>query len=926
MNHSANGGPLNRKDTYRPVQIPGSISLLQQACELIVRHTGSTATYIATIEDTPTPRAHLAAVAGPSGAYAQALPVATSADEPGGNGLVGRVYRERAPLVSNDCLNDPRFAHMADALSGWNVLAAAGVPLFIDAQVRAVLVVGSDETEHYTRDLVPLLERIAEVLATGMDRAEEKVRRRRYQALYTVQSEVNALIARGPEPSDLFEQTCRIIAGASSALHAYVALFEPDPGDLRIVACAREHLDPELRRALMAIRFSTRADGPAGHGVASTAFREGHTVVAQDIDVSGNHSMRPGLLSRAGTRSLMGIPILVEGKPAATLILGSPERHFFDPALVEVGEQVGASLGVALQAHAQRESLRTMALTDALTGLPNRTLYEDRLRMAMAQTDRTGGQVALALIDLDNLKEVNARLGHAVGDAVIKDVARRLTQCLRRGDTLARLGGDEFVAVLRMNHTKPTMDGVLSRMLATAAEPQEHGPERVSVSASIGVALYPRDGQQPEELLRRADLALSRVKSEGGDSWGVFEQSLEEQLWRRHRLRERFPQALAQGEIVFHYQPIVELKSGRVAGAEALARWQDPERGLLAPDEWIALVEDSPALIRALGRHALHSAMNQLQVWGQAGRNLSLSVNIGVRHLLCPEFCDDVEEAVAIAPALAPNLVLEVTERALIDDFGKVATVLSACDQLGLKIALDDFGTGQASLTYLLELPADQLKIDHSFVLGMLTDFRAFGIVASAAQGTRMLGMRAVGEGAESEEHGLRLLQLGCRYAQGFGIARPMPPEAFESWLRAWTPPESWTADAGRPLTRGFIPVLGSLILHRGRCATVLGERRRGGVDRTVSPEVWSAYCPINLEAREADRALHDYGLSDAHREIHRLERACFARLAESGDLPQSLSGKLQRALGRYETGVDEVLSRRSHITGPRRSFGAGGG
>jgi len=890
---------------------PDIPDLLQAACELVVERTGSTATYIATItEEAGDPAVTLGAVAGPSGDYVRALELSLRADRPGGNGMVGRVYRAGSALVSNDCLNDSRFSHMVEALAAREIRAAVGIPVLVGARCRGVLVVAAGQPGYYDSTLRHLLQRIAEILATGIDRAEERARSTRYQTLYRIQSEVNALIARGPEPQNLYDETCRIVAAASDELRAYMALADPGAEVLRFVSCAGTGLDQELARAMMDTPVSTRGDVPAGRGIAGTTYRARRLVVWRDVTPEGETILRSRLRRQTGTRSLMGIPVFLHGTCCAVLVLASSTPRYFDEGLIEVSKQLASSLNVALSAHEKRQALRAMALTDSLTGLPNRTLFADRLRMATARADRNGGQLAIALIDLDNLKEVNTRLGHSVGDQLIRAVAGRIESALRRSDTVARFGGDEFAAILYVRSASTALEVLLSRILETVAIPLEVDAEHVTVRASIGVALYPRDGTAGEDLLRRADLAMSRVKGQGGNSWSVFEQCLERQVWNQHRLKARFSEALERGEIRFHYQPIIELLPGRVVGAEALARWHDPERGVLPPGEWIGVVENNARLVTELGRHALHSAMHQLQAWHEQDRGLSLSVNIGARHLLASGFLGDLEDALAIAPELAPRLVLEVTETALIDDFAKVARVLAECRRLGARVALDDFGTGQASLTYLLELPANRLKIDHSFVLRMLSDFRAFGIVAGAVQGTQMLGMNAVAEGVETEEHGLRLLQLGCRYAQGFAIAPAMPAEAFDAWCAKWTPPESWRRGVATPLGQEHVQLLASLVLHRTRHWAVLGEMREVGEDhRSLSPETWSSYCPVRVEARAARSRLRESGLTQLHRELHRLERSCFERLGESGRVPSDLLRRARHVLREYEFGVDALLT-----------------
>lgn len=890
---------------------PELSDLLQEACELVVRHTGSTSTYIATIERDEAKTTRLAAVAGPASPYIRNLPLSVDPDHPGGNGSVGHAYRTGGPIVSNDCLHDSRIAHMRQALKQWNVLSAAGVPIFIDSECRGVLVVAAGQTDHYDSDLIGMLERMAEVIAVGIDRAEQRIHRSRYETLYRIQSEINALIVRSPQPHELFEESCRIVAKTSDRLYADILLADASGEYLEMVACAGQVVHDDMGRAKLASRLSTRADDPDGQGIAGTTYRARQTVIWLDVPQSAETETRSMVRQETNTRSLMGVPVFVSGECRAILVLGSSEPDYFDNSLIAVSEQIAASLGLALESCEQRESLRTMALSDALTGLPNRTLFADRLHTEMARADRRKGRFAVALVDVGNLKEINARLGHSAGDDALCQAAVRIGSCLRKSDTAARLGGDQFALILPVRKSASRIDGILSRILTTIGEPLVLNGHHASLRASIGVCIYPDDAQVEEDLLRRAELALTRIKRTGGNVWGAFEQPLEHALWRRHRVKERFSRALENGEIVFHYQPIVELPSGKVVAAEALVRWDDPRLGLVPPGEWIGVVEDDPRMIVELGRHALTCAIGQLHAWHARGKVLSLSVNIGVRHLLSAEFLEDLQGALAVAPELAPYLVLEVTETALIEDFEAVARALAECRRLGVRIALDDFGTGQASLTYLLELPADRIKIDHSFVIRMLSEFRAFGIVIAAAQGTRLLGMDSVAEGVETEEHGLRLLQVGCRYAQGFGIARPMSNEAFDRWLLEWKAPRSWMESRASPLTQKETQLLASLVLHRSRYSVISTSQGQSDLIRhAFSPEVWSSYCPADPEVRAAGGGLHHDQLLDLHRNLHRFEQLCISQLGDSGAVSERLLTTTSGALKQYEEHVNSLLAR----------------
>lgn len=883
--------------------------LLKQACERVVQHTGSTATYIVTIDDESDSIPRIEAIAGPASQYIKSIDVSVDASQPGGNGVFGLVYRARKSMVSQNIPNDARFSPVYRTLAPWNVRSAAGVPLVIGGRCRGALVVATDRSNHYNDILVSLLERIAETLSMAIDRAETKERSERYQTLYTALFNVNELIARRPEPQCLYEQTVQIIARVSSKMRAYVVEVESTKEALHVAACAGDGLDEETIEAMLNASFSTNPEDPTSQGIGGTSYRAAHTVVWQDVQPESETPLRTRLRRRTCTRSLMGIPILLDGEHKAILVLAATEPNYFVGDLLPLSERLGESLGLALRAHEQTESLRRQALMDDLTGLPNRALHRDRLGMAIAHAKRYGGQVAVVVIDLDDFSMLNSRLGHSAGDDALKLLAARVAKCVRKADTVARLGGDVLAAILPTDNAASHIDRTLRRMRSAINEPVRLGAERVTLCASLGIAIYPRDGASPEDLIRRADLAMYRAKRSGGDQWRFFEQALEERLLQRHRLGERFEAALECGEIVFHFQPNLDLRECQVVGAEALVRWNDPDRGLLPPGEWIDDIEGDSRLISILGRYALASAMRQLRIWHANGKAFSVSVNIGVRHLLSSEFINDLRRALRLAPELASYLILELTETALIEDFQAVAKVLTQVRTLGVKIALDDFGTGQASLTYLLKLPTDRIKIDVSFVAKMLSCVRAFGIVTAAAQGTWLLGMSAVAEGVETEEHGVRLKQMGCRYAQGFAIARPMPIEVFDQWLMSWRPPASWQKRYERPLPQPYTQLLASLILHRARHKKFIHRIRTDDAETALPAEVKrSSYCPFQVLENQSYECVIDIGLSKIHRQLHQLESTCVNQLTKSHSVSENLLKRTHLTLKKYEYGINSVL------------------
>lgn len=416
---------------------------------------------------------------------------------------------------------------------------------------------------------------------------------------------------------------------------------------------------------------------------------------------------------------------------------------------------------------------------DPLTGLPNRLGLTARLDQAIAVARREGGAAAVLFIDLDGFKAVNDGRGHAAGDAVLREIAARLRARLRDTDTVARLGGDEFVLLLE------DIEGerVLERVLEAIRTPIALASQQVCVSASIGVTLFPEDDADPDTLLRHADQAMYRAKQRGRNCIQFFDASVEEQQRVRKERLERLDQALRRQEFVLHFQPQVDMADGRPLGMEALLRWQHPERGLLAPGEFLPDLEGTELETR-LGQWVVDHALGALERCRAAGLDIGVSVNVGPGPLMQAGFVASVRSALERHPDIPPErLELEILESTALDDMVLAMDVLEACHRLGVRIALDDFGTGYASLRHFRQLPFDRLKIDRSFVLDMLEDGEARAIVGAVVQLARTFGREVIAEGVETPAHAAALLALGCRLGQGFGIARPMPVEHIPGWV-----------------------------------------------------------------------------------------------------------------------------------------------
>ncbi len=441
------------------------------------------------------------------------------------------------------------------------------------------------------------------------------------------------------------------------------------------------------------------------------------------------------------------------------------------------------------------KQLEYIAHFDALTNLPNRVLLADRLQQALNQAQRRDQLVAVAYLDLDGFKTINDRFGHDAGDRLLMSVSSRMKDALREGDTLARIGGDEFVAVLVDLPDTQTCLPLLNRLLTAASEPLLVADSRLQVSASLGVTFFPQaDDIDAGQLLRQADQAMYQAKLSGKNRFHVFDAEQDRSVRGHYESLARIRQALGAGELVLYYQPKVNMRSGAVVGAEALIRWQHPERGLLAPALFLPVIENHPLAVE-VGEWVMTTALAQLVLWRAQGLDVPVSVNVGARQLQQRDFVTRLQAILQAHPQISPDcLELEVLETSALEDIGGVSQVIEACRVMGVKFALDDFGTGYSSLTYLKRLPVTLLKIDQSFVRDMLDDADDLAILKGVIGLARAFNREIIAEGVETVAHGTALLQLGCELAQGYGIARPMPAADFVGWTAAWQPDGAWRA------------------------------------------------------------------------------------------------------------------------------------
>jgi diguanylate cyclase (GGDEF)-like protein/PAS domain S-box-containing protein len=462
-----------------------------------------------------------------------------------------------------------------------------------------------------------------------------------------------------------------------------------------------------------------------------------------------------------------------------------------------------------------QERLAFLNHYDPLTRLPNRTLLIDRMQTAIARTQSSGRQMMVAYLDLDGFGPLNDRVGHETGDHILIEIAGRLTHAVRPGDTVARLASDEFVLVLPDIMRMAEAERILEHVLTHLALPLEAAPEHAPPGASIGVSIAPADGTEADILIRNANHAMISAKRSGGNCSHLFDADQEHRSRTSREVLAGLRRALAHGELELHYQPQVNLRNGSVTAAEALLRWRDPRRGLVAPGEFLPHIEDSDFMV-TLGDWVLETALQQLADWLAVGMRIKLSVNIASQQLRQPDFVDRLRAALARHPGVPPDLLeLEILETAMLEDTDHVMHIIRACQDSGIEFALDDFGTGYASLSHFRDLPARIVKIDQGFVRGMLDDPGNLAIIEAVIGLTAAFQRMVIAEGVESDEHGLLLLRLGCDIMQGYAYGRPMPAPEFRRWHGAFRAQPAWAQVCNEHIPREEFPLLAAEIHHK---------------------------------------------------------------------------------------------------------------
>ena len=616
-------------------------------------------------------------------------------------------------------------------------------------------------------------------------REAEQISERATRALFGRQQELALLEAiatasnEATNPNDVMQLTIRHACAHTGFPIGHAFLRAPSGDKIEPTAIWQVDDPDRVRPFRRATETLTLA---AGKGLPGRVLESGQPAWIEDVTEDSNFP-RAKEAQEAGLRAAFAFPILVGSQAEGVLEFFTYRPMKSDAGVLHLMNQIGTQLGRLIERTRAQERIAHQATHDALTDLPNRVLFQDRLGHALARrAPRTKTSIAVCFIDLDRFKSVNDTFGHDVGDELLEHAAERLRSVLRPADTIARMGGDEFVILCEELSGEQEAVRLAERLQRVFSDPFALGGSEHIVNASIGVAIGD-DNANADALMRDADSAMYRAKEQGRGRYELCDDELRARALRRSQTERALSRALEGDELELHFQPIVALDSGEITAVEALLRWHHPELGLIDPEEFIPIAEESGQII-PIGAWVLREACQQAVRWrAHLGDKTPapIAVNLSARQLAIPELAEVVEQTLLETGCAASDLALELTESAAISCGGLPSDTLAKLRAHGVRILLDDFGTGYSSLNHIRQLPIDTIKIDGSFVRELRSGQEAKVIVSAIVGMATALGMNVVAEGAESEEQALLASELGCEFAQGYHFARPMPAAEMEA-------------------------------------------------------------------------------------------------------------------------------------------------
>jgi diguanylate cyclase (GGDEF)-like protein/PAS domain S-box-containing protein len=612
----------------------------------------------------------------------------------------------------------------------------------------------------------------------GEDITERKATESRVVYLnrvHAVLSGINALIVRVHDRDELFREACRVAVDAGGFRMAMIGIV--DRGAMKIVPVASAGKDEALVGAIESLLSSGEL---ALSTMVARAIREKQFIVSNDSQ-SDPQVLLGKEYAEAGVRSMIILPLIVSDEAIGALALYASERNFFHDDELKLLTELAGDIAFAIDHLDKQARLDYLAYYDVLTGLANRALFQERLEQSVIHAREQAHKLALVLLDIERFKAINDTLGRAAGDILLKDLATRLSSYAVDAGRVGRIDADHFAIMVPELQTEEELARLIEQRVGEVfGSPFRIGDSDLRASARFGIAMFPADGANADTLFRNAEVALKKAKA-GGERYLFYNQKMNARVAENLTLENQLRLALERDEFVLHYQPKVNLASGRLTSAEALIRWNDPRTGLVPPDRFIPILEET-GLIHDVGRWVLRQAVADFLRWRSAGLPaVRIAVNVSALQLRHHGFIAEIEQAIGIDAQAAAGLELEITESVIMEDIQHSIARLQAIRALGIRIAIDDFGTGFSSLSYLARLPVDTLKIDRSFVTDITTGPEGLALVATIISLAHALNLKVVAEGVETDEQSRLLRLLNCDEMQGYLFSEPLPCDIFET-------------------------------------------------------------------------------------------------------------------------------------------------
>ena len=666
------------------------------------------------------------------------------------------------------------------------VRSAAVVPIVKNRQSIGMLLCCFDQPDAFRKEQVPLLERIAENISFALDNFEREEQHKsaeraavRLARMFAALSATNEAMMRAATRVELCQRVCEAAVLGGNFTSAAIAFARPDGEVLEIMSAAGPAADRvrDLQLPLDDLH-------PERWGVGGIAFKSKRPCVTNDYLADTRLTYWYGQIRRTGTKSGAGWPLLKGDVPVGALLFLSSELGAFTSELIELMQRLADNVSFALgnfdridEKIEADKKIKYLATHDGLTGLANRAMFSQLLAASIETSRRHNRQFALLFIDLDRFKIINDTLGHSCGDVLLIEMAKRLSENVRSSDVVARLGGDEFVVILQEIDEVQEVMIVARKLLSSIMKPLLLSGQECRVTGSIGVAMFPANGDDEETLTKNADMAMYLAKNEGKNDVRFFSPDLKTPLLERLMLETSLRHALDRNEFVLHYQPKRDLATGQVTGFEALLRWQHSDLGLLQPKQFMPLTEET-GLVVQIGHWVLKTACRQNMIWQRAGlAPVSMAVNLSPKEFMHDGLLEHIDTALAESGMPAKFLQLEITESMVMQDVDRAVEVLFAIKSRGVRLAIDDFGTGYSSMAAIKQFPVDTLKIDRSFIRDLPQSGDEKAIADAIIRLGKALGLTIVAEGVETSDQETFLREHACHEMQGFLFSKAVSAE-----------------------------------------------------------------------------------------------------------------------------------------------------